>query len=186
MDESFVARFEELYGVGYRASYAVLGNRADAEECAQEACARALVRWRRVQTYAPAWVARVATNQAIDRARRRMRADRAVPQLAASAGLSSAGSSSGSSGQSPGSSAGQSAGTADSAVMSARRHDLVVALDALPRKQREMVVLRYLVDLSEQQTADALQCSVGTVKSSTARGLEKLRSRLGPQWAWEN
>jgi RNA polymerase sigma factor (sigma-70 family) len=178
MDESFVARFEELYGVGYRASFAVLGNRADAEECAQEACARALVRWRRVQTYAPAWVARVATNQAIDRARHRMRADRAVPHLAASAGLSAGGSS--------GSSSGQSADTADSAVLSARRHDLVVALDALPRKQREMVVLRYLVDLSEQQTADALQCSVGTVKSSTARGLEKLRSRLGPQWAWEN
>jgi RNA polymerase sigma factor (sigma-70 family) len=182
MDESFVARFEELYGVGYRASFAVLGNRADAEECAQEACARALVRWRRVQTYAPAWVARVATNQAIDRARRRMRADRAVPQLAASAGLSAGGSTGSSSGQS----SGQSSGTADSAVLSARRHDLVVALDALPRKQREMVVLRYLVDLSEQQTADALQCSVGTVKSSTARGLEKLRSRLGPQWAWEN
>lgn len=178
MDESFVARFEELYGVGYRASFAVLGNRADAEECAQEACARALVRWRRVQTYAPAWVARVATNQAIDRARRRMRADRAVPQLAASAGLSAGGST--------GQPSGQSAGTTDSAVLSARRHDLVVALDALPRKQREMVVLRYLVDLSEQQTADALQCSVGTVKSSTARGLEKLRSRLGPQWAWEN
>ena len=178
MDESFVARFEELYGVGYRASYAVLGNRADAEECAQEACARALVRWRRVQTYAPAWVARVATNQAIDRARRRIRADRAVPQLAASAGLSSAGSSSGS--------AGQRSGVADSAASTARRQDLVVALDALPRKQRDMVVLRFLVDLSEQQTADALQCSVGTVKSSTARGLEKLRSRLGPQWAWEN
>ena len=70
VDVAFVDRFEELHRVAYRAAFAVLGRRADAEDCAQEALARALVRWRTVQGYAPAWVARVATNQAIDRARR--------------------------------------------------------------------------------------------------------------------
>ncbi len=166
VDQSFVTRFEELHRVGYRAAYAVLGSRPDAEECAQEACARALVRWRRVEGHAPAWVARVATNQALDRARRQGRADRAMPRLAGS--------------DDPG------AGAADDrAVLAERRRDLVVALNALPRKQREMVVLRHLADLSEQQTADVLNCSVGTVKSSTARGLEKLRQSLGPTWALE-
>ena len=163
MDQSFVAHFDELYRVGYRASFAVLGSRADAEECAQEACARALVRWRRVQGHATAWVARVATNQALDRARRQVRADRAAPRLVVVDGRSDM----------------------DRAELAERRRDLVEALNALPRKQREMVVLRYLADLSEQQTADALHCSIGTVKSSTARGLEKLRLHLGPQWATE-
>ena len=70
MDVGFVDRFDELYAVGYRAGYAVLGRRADAEDCAQEAMARALARWDRVHEYAPAWVARVATNLALDRVRR--------------------------------------------------------------------------------------------------------------------
>ena len=70
MDGGFVERFDELYAVGYRAGFAVLGRRADAEDCAQEALARALVRWDRVAEYAVAWVARVATNLALDRARR--------------------------------------------------------------------------------------------------------------------
>ena len=70
MDGGFVERFDELFAVGYRAGYAVLGGRAEAEDCAQEALARALVRWDRVREYAPAWVARVATNVALDRARK--------------------------------------------------------------------------------------------------------------------
>ena len=51
MEDEFVDRFEELYRVGYRAAYAILGNRHDAEECAQEALARLLTRWVRVRTY---------------------------------------------------------------------------------------------------------------------------------------
>ena len=39
-----------------------------------------------------------------------------------------------------------------------------------------MIVLRYLQDLTEAQTADALGCSVGTVKSQTSRALAKLRA----------
>lgn len=42
MDGGFVERFDELFAVGYRAGYAVLGRRAEAEDCAQEALARAL------------------------------------------------------------------------------------------------------------------------------------------------
>lgn len=53
------------------------------------------------------------------------------------------------------------------------------ALLALPPRQRAAVVLRYFDDLSEQQTAAVLGCAVGTVKSQTARGLDKLRADPG-------
>jgi RNA polymerase sigma-70 factor (sigma-E family) len=56
------------------------------------------------------------------------------------------------------------------------RHDLVRALASLPKGQRAAVVLRYFEDLSERQTAEVLGCTVGTVKSQTARGLAALRA----------
>jgi RNA polymerase sigma-70 factor (sigma-E family) len=55
------------------------------------------------------------------------------------------------------------------------RRDLLAALAALPRGQRAVVVLRYFEDLTEAQTADALGCSVGTVKSQCARAFATLR-----------
>jgi RNA polymerase sigma-70 factor (sigma-E family) len=58
----------------------------------------------------------------------------------------------------------------------ARHADLMVALASLPKGQRAAVVLRYLEDLTEAQTAEALGCSVGTVKSQVARALRTLQS----------
>ena len=55
---------------------------------------------------------------------------------------------------------------------------LVAALAGLPPRMRAAVVLRHVHDLSVDDTADALGCSAGTVKSQTARGLEKLRTAL--------
>ena len=56
------------------------------------------------------------------------------------------------------------------------QHEAVVAaLRRLPRKQRAVIVLRYFADLSERTTAEALRCSVGTVKSQSARALTTLR-----------
>jgi RNA polymerase sigma-70 factor (sigma-E family) len=56
-----------------------------------------------------------------------------------------------------------------------RRDEVVRLLAALPERQRKVVVLRYYVDLSEQQVADMMGISVGTVKSSASRGLASLR-----------
>ncbi|MEV6964974.1 SigE family RNA polymerase sigma factor [Hamadaea sp. NPDC051192] len=52
------------------------------------------------------------------------------------------------------------------------------ALILLPARQRAAVVLRHYEDLSEAHVAQLLGCSVGTVKSLTSRGLERLRSQM--------
>ncbi len=66
----------------------------------------------------------------------------------------------------------------DVADLTARREHLRCALLQLPARQRAAVVLRHYDDLSEEQTAAALGCSVGTVKSQTAKGLKHLRTLL--------
>ena len=60
------------------------------------------------------------------------------------------------------------------------RHVLARALADLPKRQRTVVVLRYWEDLSEAEVARTMGCSVGTVKSQSAKALAKLRNRLGP------
>jgi RNA polymerase sigma factor (sigma-70 family) len=52
---------------------------------------------------------------------------------------------------------------------------LLQALARVPARQRAVLVLRYWEDLSVEDTADALDCSVGTVKSQAARGLATMR-----------
>lgn len=52
-------------------------------------------------------------------------------------------------------------------------------LQALPPRQRTAIVLRYYEDLTEAQTAEAMGCAVGTVKSQVAQGIKRLRERMG-------
>jgi RNA polymerase sigma-70 factor (sigma-E family) len=60
----------------------------------------------------------------------------------------------------------------------AQRDAVLTALRELPRRQREAVVLRYYGDLTEAQTAEAMGCSVGAVKSHTSRAMQSLRPLL--------
>jgi RNA polymerase sigma-70 factor (sigma-E family) len=74
------------------------------------------------------------------------------------------------------------AGPADEAEAAVRRMVLRQALARLTPRQRAVIVLRYFEDLSEQDTAETLGCSVGTVKSQTHHALARLRS-LAPELA---
>jgi RNA polymerase sigma-70 factor (sigma-E family) len=154
MDGSATGRFEEdfadLYRLAYRVAYRLLGGRQDAEDAAQEALARAHLHWSRVHDHPDGWVVRVSANIAIDDLRRRRR---------------------------PPNSEREPLALVD--VYLAERIDLARALRRLPRRQREVVVLRYLADWPEAVVADALGCSPGSVKVHASRGLAALREHLG-------
>jgi RNA polymerase sigma-70 factor (sigma-E family) len=147
---SFELAFEGLYRLAYKVAFRIVGDRPEAEDIAQEALARASLRWPRLHEQPEGWVSRVASNLAIDRYRRRRREPR-VPV--------------------------GPIGVVDDRVT--ERADLVAALRRLPRRQREVVVMRYLADLSEADVAASLGCSVGTVKTHASRGLAALRVELG-------
>ncbi len=69
--------------------------------------------------------------------------------------------------------------TAEEAVMlSEDRRQVLAALAALPQRRREVLVLRFYLELSEAETAAVLGISPGTVKSTTARGLAALARAL--------
>ncbi len=146
---TFDARFDELAELSYRLAYRMLGSREDARDIAQEAMARAYARWPKVRDAAPGWVARVSTNLALDLIRKRRRRPPDPPP----------------------------SGT-DPIAGVAERDELVAALRTLPRRQRDVVALRYLADLPEAEVARALGCSVGTVKQHAHRGLAALRVSL--------
>jgi len=64
-------------------------------------------------------------------------------------------------------------------MMQAMDHvDLRSKLGRLDRKDRDVIVYRYLLEFSEAETAEALRCPVGTVKSRSARALARLRVML--------
>jgi RNA polymerase sigma-70 factor (sigma-E family) len=144
-DDAFPRLFQDAYRVAFR----LLGERSEAEDVAQEACARAYSRWSSVHDYAEPWCVRVAGNLALDVLRARTRAVRRQERLEAAPPPGGA--------------------SVD------ERLDLFGALTELPKRQREVVVLRYLGDQSEQQTAALLGCSVGSVKTHASRGLARLR-----------
>jgi len=71
-------------------------------------------------------------------------------------------------------------GVADRSAAFADQDAVRRALAGLPPRQRAVLVLRYLDDMSEQEAANVLGCSVGTVKSQTHKGLAKLREFFAP------
>ena len=154
----FEAVFHRLYPRARTVAHRILGDRGEAEDAAAEAFARALVAWRRVGDlpYLDAWILRVTANVSVDTVRRR----KALP-VAAVADTAA------------------SAGPDDVTVL---RMALVAALAALPRRQREVIALRYLVGLSEEEIAASLGVSSGSVKRHAHRGMDALRRRMGVDW----
>lgn len=127
-----------------------------AEELVQEALARVYARWRRVAAeQLTAYARRVLVNLHTDRWRKRRREVLMDDPPEPADGHAAA-----------------PVGRVDLAL------DLAAALQRLPRRERECVVLRHYLDLSEKDVAATLGVSLGTVKSSTSRGLAALRAAL--------
>lgn len=145
---------DDMYTVGYLVAFGLLRDSAEAQDCAQEATARAVARWSKVADHATPWVARVSTNLAIGVLRKRRHVEVGLPP-----GLQIA-----------------MAATLDNQAVD--RIDLRAALLGLPSRQRQVLVMRYIGDLSDQDIAGAIGCSVGSVKTHTRRGLTALRRRF--------
>jgi len=139
------------------------GHRAEAEDLLQGAYERTYRRWRRVSRQADPerYVRQVLVNASVDRWRW-LRRHRELPLIAGGADPGPA-----------------DPATVDTASAVADRDLLLRGLAGLPPRQRAVLVLRYFEDLPEAETALILGCSVGTVKSQTARGLARLRERGG-------
>ncbi|MFE4971071.1 SigE family RNA polymerase sigma factor [Kitasatospora sp. NPDC056651] len=150
-DEEFRAFAGSAWSRLLRTAYLLAGDRHGAEDLVQQALERAYVHWNKVRAADDpnAYVRRILINEHARRFRRRLTEHpvEAFPDRPAPGGSD----------------------PDDRAV-------LLAALAALPPRQREAVVLRYWEDLSESQTAAAMGCSVGTVKSQAAKGLAKLRA----------
>jgi len=77
--------------------------------------------------------------------------------------------------------------SADTGVLAAERRTAVLdALAQLPGRQREVLVCRYFLDLSEAEIAETLGISRGAVKSHTSRGSAALRDLLADHWTQED
>jgi len=122
----------------------------------QDALTRLFVHWRRAAAAQDfdAYVRRILVNAFLSERRRPWRREQSTDVL-------------------------PEASYADPADGSGDRDALRQALAELGPSQRAVVVLRFWDDLSVEQTADALGCSTGNVKSQSARGLAHLRAALG-------
>jgi RNA polymerase sigma-70 factor (sigma-E family) len=64
------------------------------------------------------------------------------------------------------------------AIVGERHREVLAAVQRLPDRQREAVVLRYYLEMTENETAEAMRVSRGTVKSATSRGIDALNRML--------
>ena len=71
-------------------------------------------------------------------------------------------------------------GPVDAVLAAERRAQLVAAVNALPDRERQVLVCRYFLDLSEAETAQVLGWPLGSVKSRTSRALNRLRGHFEP------
>jgi RNA polymerase sigma-70 factor (ECF subfamily) len=160
-DEEAYAELVHAYeGIAFRTAFLLTRSAADAEDAAQDAFVkawRALGRFRAGAPFKP-WLLRIVANEAHNR--RRSAGRRADVALRAAAEDPSGG----------------AAPSPEAGLLDAERRDaLLAAVNALPDDQRAVVSLRYFVGLSEEETAEVLAVPRGTVKSRTARALDRLR-----------
>jgi len=136
-----------------RTAFLLTGDRGDAEDLLQEVLGRMYAKWGSIRISPEAYARKALVHRSINGWRR----SRHMKYGPMPADLPSPG---------------------DPVAELAARDEIERVLMILPARQRAVLVLRYLDDLSEVDTAAALGCSPGTVKSHSARGLARLRGLL--------
>jgi RNA polymerase sigma-70 factor (sigma-E family) len=150
--EQFVIRASPLL---VRAGFLLTGDRGHAEDLTQTALLRVYRRWDSIGHSPDVYAREVLVNLARDR-RRALRRRPPEVELGDSLNMKAA----------------------DHAAELLERDSLIRAVRQLPRREREVVVLRFVLDLSVGQTAGLLGTSEGAVKGYTSRALTRLRSLL--------
>lgn len=154
-DEEFTAFVAASASSLGRTAWLLTGDAHRAEELVQHALVRTYTSWSRVRRDdALAYARRVLVNLHTDTWRRRRREDLVAEPPDVARG--------------------------DAPATSAADRDLLVrSLSLLTKRERTVVVLRYYADQSEQQVAETLGISIGTVKSTASRALARLRVEVG-------
>jgi RNA polymerase sigma factor (sigma-70 family) len=148
----------------HRAAF-LLGAGEESDDVVQEAFVKAfrhLSRFRVGEPFGP-WLLRIVTNETRNLTRsRRRRAALALRLASAESGGTAAD------------------GPVEEVLAAERRAALVAAVNALPDRERQVLVCRYFLDLSEAETAQVLQWPLGSVKSRASRALTRLRGLVVP------
>ena len=161
MDEASEREFADYFRARRetvrRTAYMMCGDWHKADDHAQAAFVALHRNWRKIRDprALDGWMRRTLTRSVIDESRRPWRRERSTAEHTDVIAIP----------------------PADDAM--ATRQVLVDGLRTVPPRQRAVLVLRFFEGLDVAETAKAMGCSEGTVKSQTARGLEALRSSLG-------
>lgn len=166
------AAFEQLViahqGLALRVAHVVVRDHAEAEDVTQDAFVKAYGALTRFKPGAPfrPWLLKIVRNEALNRVRGSKRRERLMLRT----------------GSDP-VSVGAAPSPETEVVSDDERARLLSAIDQLPDKYRSVLVHRYLLELSERDTATVLGIAPGTVKSRVSRGLDRLRGLLGDDLA---
>ena len=150
-------------GIAFRVAYVITRSAPDAEDATQDGFVkahRALARFRPGAPFRP-WLLRIVANEARNRRRSSVRRDSLALRTAAEQV------------------SGDAAPSPEATVLVAeRRETLLRALEHLREDDRDVISCRYLLELSEEETAQTLGLRRGTVKSRTSRALARLREQM--------
>jgi RNA polymerase sigma factor (sigma-70 family) len=161
-ERAFAELVVEHQTLAFRTAYLITRSASEAEDAAQEGFIRAYLALERFRPEAPfrPWLLQIVANAAKNRVRSGSR------QLAVALKLETREVAFGSSPEA-------------SVVSTSERAALAAALETLRADEQLIIGCRFLLDLSEQDTAEIVGCPVGTVKSRLARALEKMRATIG-------
>ena len=162
--DDFDRLYQSAYPKVYRTLTAILGEPAEAEDCAQDAFVQALGAWKRWRPDAPAeaWIHRIAVNRAISYRRRAKL--RTVGEVLRRLGKP---------------------GPSHDPAEVATRPDLLTALRSLPPKLTAAIVLRHYHGYTNREIGAALGVTERTVGSRLQQAAERLRILLEPGFSFE-